>query len=565
MNTRAKIDYRSYKLSAKTPRWRFMLICVLLSLLLLSLVGRLVDLSLLDRHFLLSQSNARTNRIVSIPAHRGMITDRTNSVLAISTPVYSVWVNPQIFQATDSQLLALSHLLDLSKQKVMHRTRKSSGRGFVYLKRRNPPDVMQAIKALKIPGVFFQKEYKRYYPEGEVSAHVVGLTNVDDVGQEGLELAYDRWLKGVPGKQEVQKDRLGHVIADLAVLKKPKEGSPLVLSIDHRVQYLAYRALKKQVTALHAASGSIVALDIKTGEVLAMVNQPSYNPNNRPSDRFGRYRNRAVTDTFEPGSTMKPFTIALALDSDRYTPKTIVDTNPGRMKVGGYVIRDDGLNHGKIDLQQILQKSSNIGAAKILLSLSPEHFWHLLRSLGFGQRTDSSFPGESPGRLVSHTVWYPSDVATLAYGYGISVTTLQLAKAYAILASGGMARPVSLLKVNKIPHAKRVLSQKVCEEIDDMLASVVKRGGTGTRAQVPGFTVAGKTGTAYIANANGYDKKRYMASFVGFAPVADPKFVVAVVIRDPKKRHFGGLAAAPVFSTVMGGLLRIFDVAPAQS
>lgn len=558
----SKYDYRARKTPRETQKWRFTLVFIFLALLLLGLVARLVDLNLIDRHFLLSQSDARTIRVMPMSAHRGMITDRTHSVLALSTPVYSVWANPQLFQASSEQMRALAHILHLSIRQLRYRVRKSSGRGFVYLRRRNPPDVMALIKALGISGVFFQKEYKRYYPEGEVSAHVVGLTNVDDIGQEGLELAYNNWLEGVPGKREVQKDRLGHVIADLSVIKKPKPGASLALSIDHRIQYLAYRALKKQVQHLHAASGSIVALDVKTGEVLAMVNQPSYNPNRRPPDRHGRYRNRAVTDTFEPGSTMKPFTIALALDSGRYIPESIVDTNPGRMKIGGYVIRDDGLNHGKIDLQQIIQKSSNIGAAKILLSLSPEHFWHMLRALGFGERTSSGFPGESPGRLVSHTVWYPSDVATLAYGYGISVTTLQLAKAYAILASGGLYRPVSLLKINKAPAAKRVLSKKVCDEIDEMLVSVVKKGGTGTRAQVPGFKVAGKTGTAYIANGKGYDKKKYMASFVGFAPASHPRFVVAVVIRDPKKRHFGGLAAAPVFSKVMGGLLRIFDVAP---
>lgn len=542
-------------------KWRVSLVVTFLCLLLLGILWRLIDLNLINRSFLLQQSRARILRVVDMPAHRGMITDRTGSLLALSTPVYSVWVNPQYFEATKKQVIALAGALKMTSKQILHRTHQKN-REFVYLKRRNSPAVMQKINALKIPGLHFQMEYKRFYPKGEVTAHVVGLTNVDDKGQEGLELTFNQWLSGVPGKREVVRDRLGHVVADIAMIKKPQEGRNLTLSIDHRIQYLAYRALKKQVQKLHASAGSVVVLDVKTGEILAMVNQPSYNPNAPGRSHNGNFRNRAVTDSFEPGSTMKPFTIALALKSDKYKPDTIVDTSPGRMKVGGYVIKDDGLDYGKINLEQILQKSSNIGAAKIMLSLEPELFWNLLQNLGFGHRTHSGFPGESRGRLVSRTIWYPSDVATLAYGYGIAVTTLQLAKAYAILANHGLMRPVSFLKVAKPVQATPVMKASVADKVVDMLESVVEKGGTGTRASVSGYRVAGKTGTAYISNGHGYDKHRHVASFVGLAPVSNPRLVVAVVVRDPKKRHFGGLAAAPVFAKVMGGALRILDVSP---
>jgi cell division protein FtsI (penicillin-binding protein 3) len=541
--------------------WRVKVLWVVLGVALAGLLIRLVDLNILDRTFLLRQSKARILRKISIPAYRGMITDRFGDPLAISTPVDSVWINPQLFQASNKQLQELSHLTHLSTHFIDHRARKVKGREFIYLDRLIPPPLGEQIKALDIHGVFLQREYKRFYPEGEVTAHVVGLTNIDDEGQEGLELAFNKWLTGVPGEKEVLKDRLGHVIDDVALLKKPQQGKELVLSIDHRIQYLAYRALKAAVLKYHAQAGSVVVLNVKTGEILAMVNQPSYNPNRRPKDHDGRYRNRAVTDIFEPGSTMKPFTIALALASGKYQPSDTINTNPGTMWVGGYKIRDD-LNYGVVNLTQVLQKSSNIGAAKIMLSLQPQDFWDLLRQLGFGQRTRSGFPGESAGTLVPHLTWYPSVVATLAYGYGIAVTTLQLAHAYAILANHGIKMPVSLVKVNQPPPGVRVLSAKVADTVLTMLESVVEKGGTGTRAAIPGYHVAGKTGTAYIAGPHGYYRHRFMASFVGVAPATNPQLVVAVVIRDPKGHHFGGIVSAPVFAKVMGGALRILDIPP---
>lgn len=545
-----------------TYRWRRLCIYGLLAGGLFVVLGRLVYLNIIDRHFLLQQSDARIIRTVPMPAYRGMIVDRLGLPLAISSPVMSVWVNPKLFRPTVLQERALLKILQLSRHDLMHLLRHKHKRVFVYLKRRNSPTVAKAVAALNIPGVFLQKEYKRFYPEGEVTAHVVGLTNIDDAGQEGLELAFNQWLSGTPGKREVLRDRLGQEIQDIGPAIKPVQGHQLVLSLDHRIQYIAYRALKEAVTRYHAASGSVVVLDNRTGEVLAMVNQPSYNPNNRPADHDGRYRNRAVTDMFEPGSTIKPFNIALALESGRYTPMTMVDTSPGRMRIGGYLIKDDGLDYGRIDVTQVLQHSSNIGAAKILLSLQPNAYWQLLHQVGFGAVTDSGFPGESAGHFVPRSVWYPSVIATLAYGYGVSVTTLQLAHAYAVLANAGLSVPVTLLKQTTAPQAKRVLPEAVAQSVVKMLETVVVRGGTGIRAAVPGYEVAGKTGTAFIAGPKGYQKNRFISDFVGMAPASHPQLVVAVMLRDPKGQHYGGLVAAPVFAKVMGGALRVLDVPP---
>jgi cell division protein FtsI (penicillin-binding protein 3) len=543
-------------------RWRWYCIWSVLCVGLLVLLWRLVDLSIFDQSFLLKQSKARILRVVDMPAYRGMITDRLNSPLAISAPVMSVWFNPKKLHISSKQVMQLARLLELSPHYLRRHLRVSGNHEFVYLKRGNAPAVANAVRALKIPGIHFQKEYKRFYPEGAITAHVVGLTNVDDRGQEGLELAYNKWLTGTAGKREVIKDLYGHVVSQMAVLKTPTQGQNLTLSIDHRIQYLAYRSLQQAVNQYHAQSGSVVVLNVKTGEILAMVNQPSYNPNNRPKDHLGDYRNRAVTDMFEPGSTIKSFNIAMALDSGRYTPESTIDTNPGRMKVGGYVIKDDGLNNGVINMTQVLQRSSNIGAAKIMLSLQPQKYWKLLRQFGFGERTQSGFPGESAGLLVARSQWYPSVVATLAYGYGIAVTALQLTHAYAVIANDGIKVPVTFLSQDKIPVGQRIIPEKTAKTLTTMLESVVAPGGTGTRARVAHYWVAGKTGTAYIAGPKGYDKHRYLANFVGFAPATRPELAVAVVVRDPKGQHFGGLVAAPVFSKVMAGALRILNIAP---
>ena len=543
--------------------WRFYIPIAVLILVLLGLLWRLIDLGVINRSFLLAQSAARIIRTVDIPASRGMIMDRNKSPLAISTPVDSVWVNPQVFSANAQQLNDLARYLQLSASFIKSRVPKKSSREFVYLKRGITPELAIEIKNLKIQGLYLQEEYKRFYPEAEVSAQVVGFTNVDDQGQEGIELAYNRWLQGIPGKKRVVKDRLGNVIENLELVKDAQQGHDLRLSIDQRIQYLAYRDLKEAVDQYHAKSASIVVLDARNGEILAMVNQPSYNPNDRQGVPVNSYRNRAVTDQFEPGSIIKPFTITMALDSGKYTPDTTLDTSPGWMRIGGFTIRDDGHIHGVMTLTQILQKSSNIGAAKIMLSLSPQDYAQLLRRVGFGEPTQSGFPGEASGAINERPKWYPSEVASAAYGYGLSVTTLQLVQAYSVFANKGMEYPVTFLKLDKAPEGRQVLPPKVAEEVLMMLQAVVSNGGTGTRARVPGYTVAGKTGTAYIAGPHGYDvHHQYISSFVGITPVTNPRLVIAVVLVEPQGQHLGAIVSAPTFAKVAGNALRLMNIKP---
>lgn len=541
-------------------KWRICLVLALIGLVILGLIWRLVDLSIFNRTFLLKQSQARILRKVEIPAYRGIITDRFLQPVAISIPVDSVWVNPQVFDPTSSELQDLARLLETTPSKIQKQIKIKSDREFVYLRRRIPENTSHEIKALKIPGVFFQHEYKRFYPQAEHFAQVVGLANIDNRGQEGLELAYDHWLKGIPGLKEVLKDRLGNVVAEVRSLKKAEQGHDLVLSLDHRLQYLAHSVLKEAIQEHQASSGSVIILNPKTGEVMAVANLPTFDPNNLPTKRDESFRNRAFTDAFEPGSVIKPFNIAYALNEGKYTPETKIDTNPGWMEIGGYKIEDES-NYGVINLSQVLQKSSNIGAAKIMLSLEPQKYWNLLSHFGFGQRSASGFPGESSGLLVSHSVWYPSVIATLAYGYGLSATAMQLAQAYAILATKGIHKPATFLKVESEPKGERIIDAKIAQNVLEMLERVVKDGGGG-RAKVSGYRVGGKTGTAYIAQNKGYDRHKYTSSFVGIAPISDPQLVVAVMIHEPKGLHFGGQVAAPIFSKIMRGALHILDIPP---
>lgn len=543
-------------------RWRMVVVLTLLSLLFTLLIARVVYLGVYQRDFLLDQSQARVLRTVSMPAHRGMIQDRNGKPLAISTPVVSVWVNPQQFVADAASLKQLAELLHLPAAFIEKRATKRGDVEFAYLKRRIDPQVAASVRALHIAGLHFQKEYKRFYPEGAASAHVVGFTNIDDQGQEGLELGFNSWLAGHAGEKKVVKDRLGHVIADVSTVKAPEQGRDLQLSLDQRIQFLAYSVLADTVKRYAAKAGSVVVMDPHSGEILAMANLPSYNPNRRPKDTDGRYRNRAVTDRFEPGSTIKPFNVALALASGRYDAHSEIDTNPGWMRIGGYTIKDDGLNYGVINLEQLLKKSSNIAAAKVMLSLDPADYWRLLREVGFGQRTTSGFPGEVAGTLVDRDIWQPSVVAGMAYGYGVAVTALQLAQAYCVIANDGVRMPVTFLKRHDLPRGQAVMPKKIANQVADMLESVVDHGGTGRRARLKGYRVAGKTGTAYVAGKKGYDKKRYVSSFVGFAPLSDPRFVVAVVVFEPKKEHFGAVVAAPAFAQIMSGALRLLNVAP---
>ncbi len=531
-------------------------------LAILALAARAGQLELFDNDFLQNQADARQLRVIEIPAHRGMITDRNGEPLAISTPVQSVWANPQKLMLASDRLGALARVLRLRPDHLRRMVASRGNREFVYLKRHVRPEIARKVVALGLPGVGLKPEYQRFYPAGEVAAHVVGFTNIDDHGQEGLELAYDKWLSGKPGAERVVRDGRGRVVEELEMLRPMRPGKPLTLSLDRRIQYLAYRELKAAVVADRAHSASLVLLDARTGEVLAMVNQPSYNPNNRSGREGARMRNRAVTDVFEPGSTVKPFTIACGLENGVIRPNTVIDTTPGLYRVGRKVIRDDG-NYGRLDITHIIAKSSNIGAAKIALSMKPEQLWSVLNQVGFGQITASGFPGESSGVLTDYREWNRIEQATMAYGYGLSVTPLQLAQAYAIIAADGVRRPVSFLKVDVPPKGQQVLTPQAASEVRRMMEAVVSREGTAYRARVAGYQVAGKTGTVHKAVAGGYAADHYMAIFAGMAPASRPRLVMVVMVNDPTEDgYFGGLVAAPIFSKVMAGALRLLGVPP---
>ena len=544
--------------------WRFYLLIGLIVMAAMGLGLRLFDLAILKQHFLRDQGNKRSLRLVSSPAFRGMITDRQGYPLAVSTRVFSVWANPQEFSPSSKELHHLARLLAMKAADIHSLTERyeEQDREFVYLKRSISPELAIEIKALNLFGLHLQEEYKRYYPEGEMAAQLIGFTNVDDKGQEGLELAYQNWLQGEPGEKWVTKDRIGRVISELQTVKEQKPGSDLTLSIDRRVQYLAYRELMEGIAANHAHAGSAVVLDVKTGEVLAMVNYPSFNPNQRPAQRSEIYRNRAVTDLFEPGSTVKAFSIASALDSGKYKPDTLVDTFPGWIRVGHNVVRDEE-NHGPLTVTQILQISSNVGVTKMILSLPPDQLWDVLHRVGFGEVTGVGFPGEPNGVLTKHHPWGDFTLATLAFGYGVSVTTLQLVRAYSVLANQGVKLPVSLLRLDHAPAGERVMEANIAQQMLALLETVVTKEGTGNRARVPGYRVAGKTGTAKIAIAGGYEQHRYISSFIGIAPASNPRFIVAVVIHDPQgKRFLGGAVSGPVFARIMEGTLRMWNIAP---
>jgi cell division protein FtsI (penicillin-binding protein 3) len=432
----------------------------------------------------------------------------------------------------------------------------------MYLKRHMPPGDAQNIAQLKIPGVDVEREYQRYYPAGEVIGHIVGFTNIDDVGQEGLELEFDHWLAGRPGKKRVLKDRLGRIVEDVERLESPSPGRELATSIDLRIQYLAYRELKAAIKRSGSASGSLVVLDVGTGEVLAMVNQPSYNPNDRSQFIAAKYRNRAITDIFEPGSTLKTLVIAAALESGQYQATSRVDTSPGYVKVGAKLIEDKH-NLGKIDLTTLLARSSNVGATKIAMSLPAETLYDVLSGFGLGRPSGSGFPGESAGLLSHYSNWRPISQATLAYGYGLSLTPLQLAQAYGIIAAGGLHHPVSLIRLDQEPIARRVIKVDTAGAVMSMLEAVVGEGGTGQRATVAGYRVAGKTGTVKKFAPGGYSEDRYIAVFSGIAPATRPRLAVVVVIDDPSNgEYYGGVLAAPVFSRVVEGALRILAIPP---
>ena len=529
------------------------------------LMWRVAVLQLDQGEFLRDQADSRHLRTLPIPAHRGMITDRNGEPLAMSAPMETVWADPSKLVEHPEDIATLARALGLDVAGLREKTRSMRDRRFMYVQRQVTPDQAGQVKSLGLAGVYLKRESRRFYPAGEVASQLVGFTDIDGVGQEGLELAFDDWLSGKPGAKLVIKDLHGGVVEDVEQVREAEPGKDLALSIDRRLQYLAYRELKKAVRENGAKSGSAVLLDVDTGEVLAMVNQPSFNPNNRADIRPGATRNRAMTDSFEPGSTMKPFTIAAALESGDYAPDTPVDTAPGWMTVGRYTIKDHR-NYGTLDVTGVIRKSSNVGASRIALSMEPEQLWSVLSKVGLGSPTAVGFPGEAGGVLRHFSDWRKSEVASHSYGYGMSVTLVQLARAYAAIGNDGVQVPVSLLKVEDAPAGQRVLSEDVARSLRVIMHEVVEPGGTGTRASLAGYRVAGKTGTVHKSQAGGYAEDRYIAVFAGLAPLADPRFALVVMINEPAGENYsGGRVAAPVFSRVMEGTLRLMNVPPHRS
>ncbi|MEC8082179.1 MAG: penicillin-binding protein 2 [Pseudomonadota bacterium] len=540
--------------------------------------GRLFYLTVLDKEFLQNQGEMRAVRTESIPATRGMILDRNGEPLAVSTPTWTVIANPRDLwglaedpenlskpaserKTPEKEIARLAEAMGVGSALLKERFEINRNKGFMYLKRQVPPHEAEAILDAKVVGVTKIKEYKRFYPAGEVTAQVVGFTNIDDKGQEGLELAYDQALQGTPGKISYMKDLKGNIIRTLGQEVPERAGENIELSIDMRLQYLAYRELKAVVTEQRATSASAVILDVRTGEVLAMVNQPSFNPNDRSDLEPEELRNRAVIDLFEPGSTMKPFSITAALRSGQYSTESVIDTNPGYMKFGRYTIRDFR-NYGKINLETVLVKSSNVGTSHIALSLPQDTIWNMFYELGIGSPGGLGFPGEATGKLPMHPKWHPSEIATLSYGYGLSLSTLQLAQAYMTLANHGYKVPVTIFKQDIPPQGEQIVPANIAQDVVKMLQAVVTEG-SGKKAQIPGYNVAGKTGTVHKVGVGGYEYDQYISLFAGMAPATNPRLAMVVMVNDPKGRqYYGGEVSAPVFSRVMEGALTTLNVPP---
>ncbi len=569
MAARREKRARRVRQEAKLPSFALRRVGVLtiFAVVACALVWRAVDQQILEKDFLQSEGADRYLDRQTIAAHRGLITDRRGAVLALSTPVDSVTANPRVLTPDTANLDHLARALDMPLKRLRGILRRNAHRRFVYLKKRLPPGraehVLKVARALDIDGVHLERRDRRYYPTGEVFAHVLGFTSAEDRGQEGLERAWDRELRGEPGVKRVLRDGRGRVVDDVESIRRPRDGRNLALSLDARLQYIAYRELKAAVHRHRAIGGSAVVLDVRTGEVLAMVNQPGYNPNADRSNRNGRLRNRAITDVFEPGSTMKPFAVAAALEQGVVEPGSTVDTAPGYFKVGPLTVRDHR-SLGRIDLTTLLARSSNVGAARLALSLDKAAWWRSLDGLGFGHAPGTGFPAEASGRLPYFREWVSVDQATLAYGYGVSMSTLQLARAYAALANDGVVLPVTLLRRDAVPEGRRVFSERTAVDVRYMLEAVVSDTGTAPQAAIPGYRVAGKTGTVKKLSAHGgYAEDRYRAVFVGMAPVTRPRLVMAVMIDEPRgKAYYGGSVAAPVFARVMGEALRLLNVPP---
>ncbi len=550
----------------KLPAWRrrFLLIAILVGFAIL--LGRGLYLQSFHKTFLQKKGDARYSRTIALSSHRGKILDRNGELLAISSPVESVCANPPDVKITEVQTKIIAQLLDLPTETV-HKKLVNNARDFVYLKRRISPQLAAKVMQVGVSGVYLQREYKRYYPAADVTAHLVGFTGLADDGQhdiglEGLELAENKYLSGKEGSRRVLKDRSGHVIEDLVEVNVPQDGHDMMLSIDRRIQYLAYRELAKAVEKHQAKAGSAVVLDAKSGEVIAMANVPTYNPNN-PVNIKGKTRNIAIVDTFEPGSTMKAISVSAGLESGQYTPESKIQTAPGYLNIGPARIHDSHA-HGMLSVAEVIQKSSNVGSSKIAMSLEREFLWHTFNQIGFGAKTGIGFPGEATGRVRDFKKWRPVEVATMSFGNGISVTLLQLARAYTVFANDGELKPVSLKKLNKSPVGVQVLSAKTANQMKAMLEMVIAPGGTAQRARVLGYRVAGKTGTTHkLSPQGGYEKDLYVASFVGMAPASNPRLIMAVMIDEPNiknDQYYGGVAAAPVFSAVMTDALRMLAV-----
>lgn len=542
----------------RMPVWRARFVLAALLAAFGVLAGRSVYLQAMKTDFLQEKGEARYSRVLEVPATRGRVLDRNGDALAVSTPVKSIWAIPADVELSGASRRKLAALLAMDPSELSRKL--GEARDFVYLKRQVAPETAQAVEALGLKGIYQQREFRRYYPGGEVTAHVVGFTGVDDAGQEGVELAHQDTLGGKPGSRRVIKDRLGTVVEDVESIRSAQDGADLTLAIDSKIQSLAYSSLKAAVEHNRAKAGAVVALDVRTGEILALANVPSYNPNNRARLDGARLRNRAITDVFEPGSTLKPFTIALALETGKLSPGTLISTAPGRMTIANYTIHD---SHpaAALTVAQVIQKSSNVGAAKIALGLPREAMWDLFKRVGFGTAPQLGFPGAASGRLRNYRSWRPIEQATMAYGHGISVSLLQLARAYTVFARDGELLPLTLVKSGTVVSGEKVISTEAARSVRAMLELAVQNGGTGPRARIMGWRVAGKTGTAHKLEQGGYAADKYLSSFVGLAPASAPRLIVAVMIDEPSAgQYYGGVVAAPVFAQVMQGALRMMGV-----
>ncbi|MBK5475284.1 penicillin-binding protein 2 [Pseudomonas fluorescens] len=554
------------KLEGALYPWRFRLVLGLLALMVGAIAWRIIDLQVVDRDFLIGQGDARSLRHIPIPAHRGLITDRNGEPLAVSTPVTTLWANAKELQVAKDRWPALAAALGQDPKALAERLEAQANKEFIYLVRGLTPEQGQQVLDLKVPGVYGIEEFRRFYPAGETTAHMVGFTDIDDHGREGVELAYDEWLAGVPGKRQVIKDRRGRLIKDVQVTKNAKAGKPLALSIDLRLQYLANRELRNAIIENGAKAGSLVIMDVKTGEILAMVNQPTYNPNNRRNLQPAMMRNRAMIDVFEPGSTMKAISMSAALETGRWKPSDKVEVYPGTLQLGKYTIRDVSRTEGPVlDLTGILINSSNVGMSKVAFDIGGETIYHLAQKIGLGQPTGLDFPGERVGNLPNYRDWKKAETATLSYGYGLSVTAIQLAHAFSVLANNGRMVPLSLIHVDEAPKATQVIPENVAKTMQGMLQQVIEAPRGVFRAQVPAYHVAGKSGTARKTSVGtkGYAENSYRSLFAGFGPMSDPRYAIVVVIDEPSKAgYFGGLVSAPVFSKVMSGTLRLMNITP---